>query len=381
MAAELLKNKFPDLKVIVVVPTETLQKQWITQLDKIGFGLNSQVIIINTLIKHEYDCDLLVLDEAHRYASQFNIQVFDRVKYKYILALSATMERLDGKHELLYKYCPVVDRVTDSEAIANNWVAHSVEYKVILDVDDIDQYKAIAKEFNEHFEFFQFNFDLAMSMLGPKGYKIRSDYRNTLCALNKNLDKNETFKLVTYHATAFARTMQARKKFINNHPKKIELTREIIKHRPNAKIITFSATVDIAEQIGMGMVYSGKDSKKKGRTTIEEFTKATSGVLNTIKRADEGLDVPGINTAIILGYDSSPTRYKQRKGRAIRYEGNKISEIFTFVLNNTVETSWFEKSHGDADVIPINEENLFKVLNGEEYETYKKPVAKFTFRF
>lgn len=154
MAAELLRKKFPNLKVIVVVPTETLQKQWITQLDKIGFGLNSQVIIINTLIKHEYECDLLVLDEAHRYGSQLNIQVFDRVKYKYILALSATMERLDGKHELLYKYCPVVDRVTDSEAIANNWVAHSIEYKVILDVDDIDQYKALTKEFNEHFEFF-----------------------------------------------------------------------------------------------------------------------------------------------------------------------------------------------------------------------------------
>ena len=381
MGASLLAQKFPGLTIIVVVPTETLQKQWKKALDDQGLSLQSDVIIINTLIKHEYVCDLLILDEAHRYASELNIQVFSKVKYKFILALSATMERLDGKHELLYKYCPVIDRINDLEAIANGWVAESIEYKVILDVDDIDTYKAMTKDFNEHFEFFQYNFDLAMSMLGKEGFKRRSSFRDEMCKANKSLDRTETFKLVTYHATAFARAMQARKKFINNHPKKLELTREIIKYRPNAKIITFSATVDIAEQIGIGNVYSGKDSRKKGRITLEDFASKSSGVLNTVKKCDEGLDCPGINLAIILGYDSSPTRYKQRKGRAIRKEGNKITELFTFVLNDTVEVNWWEKSHGESKAIPIDEENLMHVLKGEEYETYKRPVRKFTFRF
>lgn len=314
------------------------------------------------------------------------------MKYKFILALSATMERLDGKHELLYKYCPVVDRINDLEAIANGWVAQSIEYKVILDVPDIDIYKQITKEFNEHFEFFNYNFDLATSMLGKEGYKIRSVYRDKLCEENKGLDPKETFKMITYHATALARALQARKKFINEHPEKIRLTREIIKYRPNAKIITFSATTEIAEKIGYGYVYTGKDSKKKGRITLNEFANKPSGVLNTVKKCDEGLDCPGINLAIILGYDSSPTRYKQRKGRAIRKEGNKISELFTFVINDTVETSWFAKSHSENsskkkeisevnEPIPINEENLMKVLRGEDYETYKRPVSKFTFRF
>ena len=93
------------------------------------------------------------------------------------------------------------------------------------------------------------------------------------------------------------------------------------------------------------------------------------------------LDCPGINLAIILGYDSSPTRYKQRKGRAIRKEGDKIAELFTFVINDTVETEWFKQSHGDTKVISIDANNLIKVLKGEPYETYKRPVSKFTFRF
>ena len=220
-----------------------------------------------------------------------------------------------------------------------------------------------------------------MSILGPEGFKKRSSFREQMCKDNPKLDRTEAFKLVTYHATALARTLQARKKFINEHPKKLELVREIIKHRPNSKIITFSATTDIAEKIGIGYVYTGKTSKKKGRTTIEEFAKAEKGVLNTVKKCDEGLDCPGINLAIILGYDSSPTRYKQRKGRAIRKEGDKVAELFTLCLNNTVETSWFEKSHGDSKAIVIDADNLMKVLRHEDYETYKKPTAKFTFRF
>ena len=44
----------------------------------------------------------------------------------------------------------------------------------------------------------------------------------------------------------------------------------------------------MAESIGFGKVYSGKDSKKKGRTTIEEFSKESVGVMNTIKKCDAG---------------------------------------------------------------------------------------------
>jgi superfamily II DNA or RNA helicase len=382
MVIKLLTKKYPNLKVLIVVPTELLQKQWQYQIDIEGLGYNCEVLVINTAIKQERSCDLLIIDELHRCGSPEFSKVFNNVKYKYILGLTATLERLDGKHELIEKYCPEIDKITTSEAVANGWLAENVEYKVILDVDDIDVYKQLTKQFNEHFEFFQNNFELAMSMLGKDGYKRRSLYRNELCKLNKNLDPAETFKLVTYHATALARVLQQRKKFINTHPKKLELTREIIKHRPDAKIITFSATIDIAEKIGIGNVYSAKGSKKKNRMTLDEFIAADKAVLNTSKKADEGLNCPGLNVAIILGQDSSPTRFTQRLGRVIRKEGDKVAEIFVFVINDTVEATWYSSSHrNNNNSIPINEENLMKVLRGEEYETYKKPVSKFTFRF
>lgn len=381
-AIKQLLKKYPNFRTLVVVPTETLQEQWKKELAKFDILFNADVQIINTVIKHKWECDILVIDEIHRTGADEFSKVFTKVSYRCIIGLTATLERLDEKHTIIEKYCPVCDTITLAEALANKWVSDYTEYKVVLDVDDIDKYKEMNKEFQEHFSFFGFDFDLAMSMLGKEGFKRRLALRDKLCPNGSASDKAEMLKQITYHSTAMSRALQARKKFINTHPDKIRLTQEIIKHRPNAKIITFSATVEIAESIGIGHVYSGKDSKKKGRMTIEEFSNVETGVLNTVKKADEGLDVKGLSIAIILGMDSSPTRSTQRKGRVIRKEGDKHAEIFTFVINNTVESQWFEKSHkNDVNYITIGEKGLMQVLNGQEPEPYTRPIPKLTFRF
>lgn len=238
------------------------------------------------------------------------------------------------------------------------------------------------KEFTEHFEFFGFDWERVSKCLGPKGFIERAKLRDEMCPNGSYEARTQIFKLITYHATAFMRVIQQRKAFINNHPKKLEITRQIIKARPDSKIITFSNNVKMAESIGMGgKVFSGKDSKKKGRTTIEEFNKESSGVLHTIKKADEGLDVPGLSVAIILGMDSSKIRKTQRIGRVARKEGDKEAEIFTLVIDQTVENEWYKKSNSSTNVITIDEEGLNDVLAGKEPKPYARKIKDFTFRY
>lgn len=62
-------------------------------------------------------------------------QIFERVNYNFILGLTGTLERLDGKETIIKQYCPVCDIVTMDEAIKNKWVAPVKEYAVLLDVD------------------------------------------------------------------------------------------------------------------------------------------------------------------------------------------------------------------------------------------------------
>ena len=372
-------NKYPDKKILIVVPTNGLKEQWLTHIENNSLQLNAEVQIINTVIKHEWICDLLILDEIHRCFAEQLSQVFNVVKYKYILGLTATVERLDGKHVLIEKYCPICDRVTLLEAQINGWVSNFKEYQVLLDVDDIDIYKQYNKDFVYAFETFNFDFNLAMNCIGPKGFINRAKLRDEIC--KNGGDRKQVFQNITFNSMKFMRAIQKRKAFINNHPKKLELTRKIIEARPNSKIITFSNNIKMAESIGIGYVYTGKESKKKNRITLDEFNALDSGVLCTSQMANEGLDLPNLSIAIMLGIDSSKIKAIQRIGRVIRKEGDKQAEIFNLIINDTVETSWFAKAHPDKIYTTIDEDGLMDVLEYKEPKLYRKKIKDFQFRY
>ena len=374
-------SRYPNLKIWVVVPTELLKKQWEKLIEENQLQFSVEVYIINSAAKNGGQCDFLIIDEIHTAGANLLIQVFETIKYKLILGLTATFERLDERHKLIAKYCPIVDTVTLQEAQLNGWVSNYKEYLVLIDVEDINVYQDYNKQFTEHFEFFNYDFNLAMSMLGPQGFKKKIEYRDELCKDNPDM-KSEILKAITYHANGFIRAIQNRKKFVYEHPEKIRLTQEIINHRPNSKIVTFSANTKMAEAIGVGYIYTGKEGKKKNRITLQEFSAMPSGVLNTCKLAEAGMDIPGLSVGIMLGVNSSETKAQQTRGRIIRKEGDKEAEYFTLVINDTIESKWWQNSHkNDTNIIKIDSENLIKVLNGEPYETYTKKLKNYTYRF
>ena len=119
MLIQSMYKRNPNLSVLVVVPTDVLKEQWQRELAKHQVFSICKVEIINTAIKHEYQVDLLILDEVHQYASEQNIEIFGCVRYKYVLGLTATLERLDGKEEIIKRYAPPCDEVTIKDAEKN----------------------------------------------------------------------------------------------------------------------------------------------------------------------------------------------------------------------------------------------------------------------
>lgn len=372
-------DKYPSFKILIVVPTKTLKEQWQIQVDNWGFSFNTEVQVINSVILHNWNVDIIVLDEIHRYCSEEYITVFTKVKYKCLLGLTATFERLDGRHKLIEKYCKVIDLITKQEALIKGWISPFTEYEVLIEVDDIDEYRKLNKEFTSYFEFFGFNFSLAMSMIGSKGYINRTKLRDTLYNGNDPKKKSEIMQAITRNAVGLMRTMQKRKAFINNHPKKLEIVRRIIKARPNSKIITFSNNVNMAKAIGIGDIYTGKTSKKKSSDIISEFNIKDKAVINSVHRLDEGADLKGLSVAIILGIDSSTIKSTQRLGRVVRLEKDKNAEIFNIIINNTTEVAWFQNSHKDFDYKIIDEDGLNKVLDYQEPGLCKVKVDNVTF--
>lgn len=375
-------DKYPTIKFLIVVPTDNLKIQWEQNIDNFGLSFNGGVLVVNTAIKNNYKCDILVIDECHRVNSLCFRDIFTTIQYKYVLGLTATYERLDGLHkEVMAKYCPIIDTITLKEALDNKWVSPFKEYAVMLEVDDIATYKQYNRDFIKNFEFFGFDFNLVMSLCGPNGWKNKLALRDKLCPKGSEEQKKEVLRNITICSAQFMRALQSRKKFINNHLKKLEVTRKIIEARPFSKIITFSNNIKMAEAIGIGEVYTGKDSKKKARANLEEFNIQTTGILNSCMKLNEGMDVQGLNVAIILGLDSSETKAVQRRGRCIRFEEGKVAEIFNLIIADTVESKWFADSHKNSPYTIIDEAGLDAVLRGEEPKPYTRKIKDFTFRY
>lgn len=379
MAISRFLKKNPTKSVIIVVPSEPIQRQWNQELIDWNLFQQCSVKTMSDTSVNKYSCTLLVIDEIHKVGAPTLLNIFKNVQYTIILGLTATFERLDGKDEIISKKCPIVDTISVEEAIENKWLADYREYEVLIEPEDIDVYKEVNKEFYEHFSYFNYDFNLAMKC--ATDWKRRSELAKERCREDQSEDFKTVNKQILVHAMGFSRTLQARKKYICNHPKKIELTNLILENRQDKKCITFSATVAMAEKIKYGAVYSGKDSVKKGRMNLQEFVQQDGGVLNTVMKLNEGFNCPDISVSVILGFNSSSTTKKQRVGRVIRQKEGKVAEVFTLVLKGTVEEEWFRKSTSTGRYIPISEENLIDVLQGRPFNPKKKKQTKMMFRF
>ena len=371
-AIKLFLSKNKGKTILIVVPTEYLKLQWMQELGKNNLFHEVTVEIINSAIKKHEKVDFLVIDEVHRVPADTFFTVFKERDPSIVLGLSATFNRLDGKHELLRRYCPVCDVITINEAVNNKWLSSYREYKVVIEPEDIADYRYYNQQFNETFSFFNYDFQLAMKCL------TNIIYRRTY-------GKSMGMKPAEVDAIVFTwnRMLVARKQYVMNHPKKIEITRKILDARPNKKAITFSATIKQAEAVGRGyLIHSGK-TKKKNRITFEEFNRMPTGVINTAKSLNEGADLKGLSLAIILCNTSSQVEKTQRIGRVIRFEEGKEAEIFTLVIAGTNEEAWFNTSSAGKSFIEITELELEEVLAGREIDSIEKEAVEsdLLFRF
>lgn len=362
--------KKADAKMIVIVPTDNLKEQWIKELIERELIQHVDVYVVNTAIKRELSCDLLIVDEVHMMVAESFSAIFHQVKYKLILCLTGTIDRLDGKEVMLQQYAPICDRITLDDAIKYEWVADYKQYRVMLDVD-LTEYAKWNTKFLHYFSFFEFDFNEAMKCVsGLNGYRYHY-------AKHKHKSPGE----VTIAAMGFIKAMKARKSFIYDHLKKIEIADKIINARENAKIITFTKSVDHAKQICCGDIYHGKVSKKKKEKMLQSFNDADSGTLNSCQALNVGADVTGVDTIIILSGDSSSITKRQRIGRSIRKEGDKVAEVWHLVIKGTVEEEWFKKSSKDLKVVTLNEKQLDDFLTTGEFTERRHKETNFLFRF
>jgi superfamily II DNA or RNA helicase len=343
-ALQLLRRSDKNRSVIVVVPTIPLKHQWEKILVDIKQEQNTEVWVINSLAAQgnlQY-CDLLILDEIHRYAAITFSRVFNVVKYKYIIGLTATIERSDGKHILLEKHAPVFDEVPLHEARKHGWVAEYEEFAYGINLPEEEQqfYETMYGKQSKLMKYMTvFNYDLqsiiecgqsnkprwspetrkwyepaSVRLARSKGWSGNNIIQAvTAMRHNKEAPRKQKISIwggnkenmfhpdkIVGYAVQARKLIAERKNYICNHELKTEAVEQAYKML-NRKTISFTETKEAAraiqEKIGENAVsyYTNMDSilikvKKtkeyKRKTSVDKYVEKHPNIVFEIKEKD-----------------------------------------------------------------------------------------------
>jgi superfamily II DNA or RNA helicase len=404
-----LNKNNPNDNSIVIVPSENLYNDWTDRVKghiAVHDLKNVEVYIINSFIKIQgvIDAKLLILDEYHTYAAPTFSKLFDICNFKWLLGLTATLERLDGKHDMLEKIAPVVDTVGFEESKVNNWISRFkvFNFGIEADIENDIEYQKANKKFNHNFGMFQCSFELMLACgigdnkrfgvkfrphsdeLAPSnsllfeirtktGKQWREWYANSMGWRGENSHPYCPSALFSYSVLG-RQGMKERKLFIYRHPKKIEIIKQIT-DRLQKQAILFGEDSQIADEIEnvLGEKCRAYHSKIKSvtrrievvkvfkkkptevhyktiklgptklkREILEDYENKKFQVLSTVRALDEGYNVKGIELVIQHSFNSSKRQDVQRKGRGLRYDEENPYKV-AIIINLFIRGSQEEK--------------------------------------
>lgn len=247
IALQKLKKNKPKFRSLVTVPTTQLKKQWESLLEWQGLSDNVKVFVVNTIALRNSiyrNIDLLIVDEAHLTPGDQFFTIFRKIEYKFLMPLTGTMFRLDGRDAWITNLAPVCDKVTVKEAVDNGWLSphYQINLSVALRREESQRLVNIGK---------QIRFYMSGNKFGITGNAFSTmlscmDKRN---AYNFAQRYNHDHKEVIKWAVNCKRLIDERLEVMNNCEQKVEAAAKLI-NELGVRTITFSQSIAFVESLG-----------------------------------------------------------------------------------------------------------------------------------
>lgn len=368
-----IKKLRASFSIAVIVPTNTLKKQWTDILTEAGYT-DFNIYVINGVAINEIEIkeDITFMDEAHTYIEgKVFGRIFSLVKSKALIPFSGTFK---PEHEMfLNSIMPCADKVTMEEGRREGWIAEYKEYNLYITLDPVRQaaYNEISKMYEENFAFFGHDFNTAKNCITARGAGVFIHRNNLKLKDNTGayMDFGAMVKHVTTKANIWRVAMQNRSEFINLSIEKVQATAYLV-NLFKRKTITFgllNETSDLltklipnSESYHSGITGQVINGKKLGAKKVKEFTllKLADGIItcvNTSKALDLGADVPGLSMSVIYARHSTKEKNAQRIARTTRKEEDKLTLVVNVILKDTKDESWTKSAQmGRKGIINVN---------------------------
>jgi superfamily II DNA or RNA helicase len=397
-----LLDKNPASTIIVIVPSEALQKQWTREvINFVGKERAKNVIIytIDKIIESSFriECTFLILDEIHEYLTEQRIKVVNGtlITTKFKLGLTATWLDKQGRQKLIEKYVPVIDRIDEVEAEEKGFISKSIEYNIGIELTkvELDKYKEYSDIIQKLLTRFGKGMPLEMASKVLSGDK-KSGTKGIIFAMAiakangwyQGMDlTNETNqqifdmwspKKIIGYAHQLMDSIRGRKDILYCAQNKLYVAKELFFKYNNLKTIFFSQSTLFADRLAYIInehhkqqtrtednicvsyhskietqirwdVIKNKEVKvgqtKLKREAIEGIKSGKYRGLSSTCSLDRGYDEPTIRLGITTSGTQNPTQYAQRKGRTTRvedYEKEIIKLVINVYVKNTKDEDW-----------------------------------------
>lgn len=315
---------------LVCVTTIELARQWKTFIEsKLGVkaGLLGEgtseiepitVAIYNSAVRHLDEIKrrfyLHIYDEGHHVAANTFKEIALKSFSAMRLVLSATPERYDNNHALIYALAgrPVY-KVTYTELVSRGFVAPLVYKRVSGFLSSREQSEYDRIEETEDYD----KFGKLRGISGKKEIAFTASWKYQ--ELSRILEEHKDRKILVFTE----RLDQARKA-----------------HQVAVKLFGSAAALITGE--------TNDGSRKK---TFEDFKRGDVRCIVTTRVLDEGVDVPDADVAIIMSNSGQARQMIQRIGRVVRPAKGKVAYIYDLITADTVEEALWKKRFEEASQI------------------------------
>jgi superfamily II DNA or RNA helicase len=347
-------------RTTVVVPTRILQDQWIRELREARIVPSKRMGTIGgpapdpnpdhlilvavmdsartgagSLVKHWNRLDLptmLVVDECHWAGSEYNRGVFDG-DARWRLGLSATPERGDdGYDEVLEpELGGIVYRYSLKDAMDDGVLADLRLVNLLVDLtrSELSEYQGVEQRIDrleadlrlKHPELFEHaDWTAAVAMAAKSDPMARR--LTTLVNERRRMLARSAGRFVMVKRLIEAGEFEGRRTIVFNE------TIEQAEH-----------VADLARQTGVSVVVDHSKMHPRDRNASQDrFRSGGASCLVVVRAADEGLDVPDADQALITSGTMNPRQRIQRLGRVVRLGGKPPRAISLLARGTQEET-------------------------------------------
>lgn len=268
----------------------------------------------------------LVIDEAHNFGTKKLLSLLDD-KYKYRLALSATIERHNDSFgtQKLYDYFNGKCFIYSLEkAISEGKLTNYEYYPIViyLSEDELEKYNELSEKLSKYIikkPDGSIDWKNGAEMIMIQRARIVAGAKMKLEKLKEVMTpyKNDNHILVYCGAATVFDSLYKEGLPDKEELKQIEAVQFILSNELNIRVAKFTSS-ETAEQ---------RNILKKEFDLGKDIQ-----VLAAIRCLDEGVNIPSIDKAFILASSTNPKEYIQRRGRVLRtYPGKTHATIYDFV--------------------------------------------------